>query len=60
MESNGVVNKVNISQATFNLIKDDSVFNFETRGKIAAKGKGEIEMYFVELKQHKLKDSYNR
>jgi class 3 adenylate cyclase/Tfp pilus assembly protein PilF len=54
MESNGEVGKVNISQATYELLKDlpaaqegDSDFVFESRGKIEAKGKGEIEMYFV-------------
>lgn len=48
MESSGEVNKVNISQYTYELIKDDPQFVFEGRGKIQAKGKGEIEMYFVE------------
>ena len=47
MESNGEVGKVNISQATYNLLKDDPDFSFESRGKIEAKGKGKIEMYFV-------------
>jgi class 3 adenylate cyclase len=50
MESSGQVNKVNISQFTYELIKDDPLFNFEHRGKILAKGKGEIDMYFVQLK----------
>ena len=48
MESNGQVGKVNISKQTYELIKDDQQFTFEKRGKIQAKGKGEIEMYFVE------------
>ncbi len=47
MESNGEVGKVNISQATYELLKSDPNFAFENRGKIEAKGKGEIEMYFV-------------
>jgi adenylate cyclase len=47
MESNGAVGKVNISQATYELLKNDSDFIFENRGKIEAKGKGEMEMYFV-------------
>jgi len=50
MESSGGVGKVNLSQATYNELKDDSDLAFESRGKIQAKGKGEIEMYFVELK----------
>lgn len=48
MESKGEVGKVNISKATYELLKDDKIFTFETRGKIEVKGKGEIEMYFVE------------
>ena len=54
IESNGEAGKVNISQATYELLKDTSTalgathqFEFESRGKIEAKGKGEIEMYFV-------------
>jgi adenylate cyclase len=47
IESNSEAGKVNISQATYELVKDDSNFTFESRGKIEAKGKGEIEMYFV-------------
>lgn len=48
MESSGEVGKVNISQSTYELIKDDAMFKFETRGKVKTKGKGEIEMWFVE------------
>lgn len=47
MESSGEVGKVNISETTYQLLKDDPQFSFESRGKVAAKGKGEIEMYFV-------------
>ncbi|MGB5691782.1 MAG: adenylate/guanylate cyclase domain-containing protein, partial [Flavobacteriaceae bacterium] len=47
MESSGEVGKVNISQTTYNIIKDDPQFAFESRGKIKAKGKGEVEMYFI-------------
>lgn len=46
MESSGEVGKINISETTYNLVKDD--FEFDYRGKIAAKHKGEINMYFVE------------
>ena len=48
MESSGEVDKVNVSESTYTLTKDK--FNFTFRGKIAAKGKGEISMYFVEQK----------
>jgi adenylate cyclase len=47
MESSGEVGKVNISESTYQLLKDDTDFKFESRGHIEAKGKGEIEMYFV-------------
>jgi hypothetical protein len=43
------VGKVNISQSTYKLLKGDPRFTFEIRGKIEAKGKGEIEMFFVSL-----------
>jgi class 3 adenylate cyclase/Tfp pilus assembly protein PilF len=46
MESSGEVGKVNISQSTYSLVKD--MFKCKHRGKIMAKNKGEIDMYFVE------------
>jgi class 3 adenylate cyclase/tetratricopeptide (TPR) repeat protein len=46
MESSGEVGKVNISGATYQLVKNH--FHCVFRGKIEAKNKGEIEMYFVE------------
>ena len=46
MESSGDVMRVNISGSTFELVKD--YFNCTPRGKIKAKNKGEIEMYFVD------------
>ena len=48
MESSGEVGKVNISGATFDLVKNK--FNCTYRGKIEAKNKGEIDMYFVNTK----------
>jgi len=45
MEQNSIPGKINISGDTFNFVKD--YFNCEYRGKIAAKNKGEIDMYFV-------------
>ncbi|WP_298511867.1 adenylate/guanylate cyclase domain-containing protein [uncultured Kordia sp.] len=50
MESNSMVGKVNISQDTYLLVKNEEDLAFEYRGKITAKGKGELEMYFVSLK----------
>jgi len=46
MESSGDVMKVNVSGSTYVLIKD--YFDCTPRGKIKAKNKGEIEMYFVD------------
>lgn len=45
MESSGEVGRVNISEATYALVKDD--FACEFRGEIEAKGKGKMGMYFV-------------
>ena len=47
MESAGQVGKVNISQTTYELITGRDGFSFTDRGKIEAKGKGEMNMYFV-------------
>lgn len=49
METNGKVAMVNISGDTYEIIKNDPLFAFESRGKIEVKGKGEIDMYFVSL-----------
>ena len=45
MESSGEPGKINISGPTYQQVRDD--FDCDYRGKIAAKGKGELEMYFV-------------
>ena len=45
MEQSSKPGKVNVSEATYQLIKED--FTFESRGKIETKGKGAMEMYFV-------------
>ena len=46
MESSGEAGKINISGTTYALVKDE--FHGFHRGKIHAKNKGEIEMYFLE------------
>ncbi|HEY0678124.1 MAG TPA: adenylate/guanylate cyclase domain-containing protein [Chitinophagaceae bacterium] len=46
MESSGVPGQVNISSATYELVKDQ--FNCIHRGKILAKNLGEIDMYLIE------------
>lgn len=48
MESSGEAGKINISETTYNKVKDKFTCTF--RGKIEAKNKGEIAMYFVESK----------
>ena len=45
MEQNSEAGKINISGATYDLVK--AHFSCVHRGKIAAKNKGEIDMYFV-------------
>ena len=46
MESSGEPGKVNISESTYKLVQSN--FDCSYRGKIEAKGKGMIDMYFVE------------
>ncbi|HEX2934627.1 MAG TPA: adenylate/guanylate cyclase domain-containing protein, partial [Bacteroidales bacterium] len=53
MESAGEAGKVNISGATYDIVKD--FFECTYRGKIKVKNKGEIDMYFVE----RLKPEYS-
>ncbi len=58
MEMSGAVGKVNISGTTYEYIKP--YFDCTYRGKVPAKNKGEIDMYFVEgIKPH-LAKSNNR
>jgi adenylate cyclase len=45
MESSSEPGKINLSGATYDLIKDKLACDY--RGKIAAKNKGEIDMYFL-------------
>ena len=51
MESSGAPGKINVSESTYDLVKDK--FYFISRGKVEAKNKGLISMYFVE------KDDYS-
>ncbi|MAB47260.1 MAG: adenylate/guanylate cyclase domain-containing protein [Flavobacteriaceae bacterium] len=45
MESCSEAGRINISEDTYNIVKDD--FECEYRGKIAVKNRGEMKMYFV-------------
>ena len=51
LESSGEAGKVNISESTYVLVKEK--FNCTHRGKITAKNKGEIDMYFVEAEKER-------
>ena len=46
MEEHGAAGKVNISQTTYELVKDS--FSCTYRGEITAKNKGSLQMYFVD------------
>ncbi len=46
MEQNSEPGKINVSQNTYKLLHDK--YTFTHRGKLSAKGKGEVEMYFVD------------
>lgn len=54
MESSGTPGKINISGATYELVKE--YFECEYRGKVKAKNKGEVDMYYV----HALKPEYSQ
>lgn len=54
MESSGTTGKINISGSTYELIKE--YFFCEYRGKVSAKNKGEVDMYYV----NGLKAEYSR
>ncbi|HRG76873.1 MAG TPA: adenylate/guanylate cyclase domain-containing protein [Leptospiraceae bacterium] len=45
MESSGTVGKINISFATYELVKDYFVCDY--RGEVAAKNKGKVKMYYL-------------
>ena len=83
MESSGEVGKVNISEATYQLIVGSSQlsernaqgpsslttdnkqpttpeFTFTPRGKVQAKGKGEMEMYFVRRSDEITEENFAR
>ncbi len=45
MEQSGEPGRINISSSTYEWVKDH--FKCEFRGKVAAKGKGDLDMYFV-------------
>ncbi len=46
IEANGEVGKINISETTYELVKEK--YKCFHRGQISVKGKGNLRMYFVE------------
>lgn len=52
MESHGIANQIQVTEATYNVLKDD--YQFEKRGSILVKGKGEMTTYWLKGK----KDSF--
>lgn len=46
MEQHGEPGRINVSQTTYELLRDK--FSFSFRGEIAAKNKGKMEMYFLD------------
>ena len=53
MEFSGTPGKINISQATYELVKE--YFDCEYRGEVEAKNKGKIKMYYL----NRLKTNYS-
>jgi class 3 adenylate cyclase len=51
MESHGSVGRLNISNDTYEQVKNDPQFVFEQRGTTEVKGKGMMNMWFVRLAQ---------
>jgi adenylate cyclase len=47
MESSGAVDEVNVSSTTRDALGTTPGLLFEARGRVQAKGKGELEMFFV-------------
>ena len=47
MEQNSEAHKINISESTYKQVK--SSFSFIHRGKISAKNKGEMDMYYLDM-----------
>jgi class 3 adenylate cyclase len=45
MESHGTADRIQITRATFELLRDE--FNCEPRGRVPVKGKGEMETWYL-------------
>lgn len=49
METSGEIGRINISGTTYEMVKDK--FECSYRGKVPAKNKGEVDMYFIEYQK---------
>jgi class 3 adenylate cyclase len=49
MESSSEIGRINLSGVAYESLKNNKAYTFTSRGKIDVKGKGEMEMFFVEL-----------
>jgi class 3 adenylate cyclase/lipopolysaccharide biosynthesis regulator YciM len=50
MEANCEINNINVSENTYQLIKDVPEFTFEARGLLSVKGKGKMSMWYLRKK----------
>ncbi|TDQ17003.1 class 3 adenylate cyclase [Algoriphagus boseongensis] len=55
MEASCGLNKINISDYTYQLIKENPEFEFECRGFMDVKGKGSMKMWYVDYNNPKIK-----
>ena len=47
MESSGVPGRMQVSEPTFELVCDDGAYEWDERGYVEVKGKGEMKTYFL-------------
>ena len=47
MESTGVPGRIQVSEATYDVLMDDSSFVWEDRGSAEIKGKGKMKTYLL-------------
>ena len=47
MESTGVPGRIQVSEATYDMVCDDSSFQWEERGSVEIKGKGKMKTYLL-------------
>lgn len=50
MESNSAPGRINCSESTANLLKKDGKFDIEARGEVDVKGKGKMNLFWINSK----------